>query len=224
MYGGVDSVLSLGITTHPDKPNIEKNEVAPYLGLSYDVTDVFTLDCGYVCRLWTNMPDSEGETGYRLLTSYHPKKTSNEVYVGVAADVFLSPSVYVAYNYQWRELAVEGRVAYTYDLAQFGVSGVAVEFGAKVGYDKADRPHGLNIGDMKKSGAYGMVQEYARFGKAHWFCGANADLVYSFSEHAKARAGVEVVGNSAARDAWQNLFREYPKKMLWFNASIDCSF
>jgi hypothetical protein len=224
-YVGVDSALALGVADAPVN-QINMNEVAPYVGLSYDVTDMFALDCGYIQRFWTNVPISSA--GFTILEKCNVKTCSSEVYVGVTADVLLSPSVYLAYNFQWKEIAVEGRVAYTYDLAQFGVSGVAVELGAKVGYDKANEPYGVTSekADEIAQQAPGWSDAVGiGIGKAHWFYGANADLVYSFNEHAKARAGVEVVGNSAkGKMAWQNGFGAHPKAMLWFNASVDCSF
>ncbi|MDR2721049.1 MAG: hypothetical protein LBB15_02050 [Puniceicoccales bacterium] len=202
-YVGVDSALAL---ESQKSPMFNENEIAPYVGASYDVTDMFTLDCGYIHRFWTNRVAIQKQLSFR--------GNSNELYVGVMADVLLSPSVYFAYNCEWKEIAIEGRIAYTYDLAQFGLSGIAVEFGANVGYDKTDRPGGISA-----EGAARIEGD-----KSHWFYGANADLVYSFNEHAKVRVGAEFAGNSAKKSSWQNAAEEAPKSMVWFNASVDCSF
>lgn len=225
-YVGVESVLALK-SASVLYGMYDRNEVTPYLGLSYDITDRFTLDCGYTHRFWTN-PPSEAEF---VFSKGHARADSGEVHVGVTADVLFSPSLCLAYNYRWKEVAVEGCVAYAYDLAQFGLSGVAVEFGAKVGYDKVDRPYGISAGKAEALLKQIFPNTYSEktfraigIGKAHWFYGANADLVYSFNEHARARVGVEVVGNSAKKESWQNYFGASPKTMLWFNASVDCSF
>jgi hypothetical protein len=135
------------------------------------------------------------------------------------ADVLLSPSMYFFYDFGSREAAIEGRVAYTYDLAQFGVNGVALELGAKLGYDKASRPFACKKYDRDTMGK-----------KGYFYYGANADLVYSFNEHTKARAGLEIAGNSAKKNAWVNNWATdvagvgAHKSLVWFNASVDCSF
>jgi hypothetical protein len=203
-------------------------EVSPYLGFSYGITDIFTLDCGCVWRFWPSMPSELREATF--------KNASSEAYVGIAADVLLSPSVYFAYNFDWKEMVAGGRIAHTCDLGKFGLNGFAVKFGAKVGYDKADRPYGINakrLGELAAeatgrgeaaSGLQRLLRSALGVGKAHWFYGANADLIYSFNKHARVRVGVEMEGNFAQKKAWQNLGGFLPSKTIWFNAAFDCSF
>jgi hypothetical protein len=170
---------------------------------------MFTLDAGYSHVFFTNLRE-------RDVPRPMFKADANELYIGVLADVLLSPSLYFFYCPEWQDFAIEGRVAYTYDLSQFGVGGAAVEFGAKLGYDSVDKPFGFK----------GMRTAMPDDKKAAVYYGANADLVYSFNEHAKARAGIELSGNGAKKGNWRNAGgqRGCPKTMVWFNASVDCSF
>jgi hypothetical protein len=196
-----------------------RNSVDPYIGLSYDVTDTFTLDAGYINHIYTNLP-TQAVTDDGSKVPFYYKRNTSEVYFGVMADVLLAPSVYFFYDFGSKEVAIEGNVAYTYDLAQFGVNGVSIELGAKLGYDKASRPFACKIYDRATMGK-----------KEYFYYGASADLVYSFNESAKARAGVEIAGNSAKKAAWTNAWWKSldgdtgaHKSLVWFNASVDCSF
>jgi hypothetical protein len=195
------------------------NEVDPYFGMSYDVTDMFTVDVGYIHHIYANLPKMTRSyvAGASVLGEFKApsglKRDRKEIYLGVLADVLLSPSAYFFYDFDSREAVIEGRIAYTYDLSQFGVNGVAIDLGAKLGFDKTSKPFGLPLlkGDGKKSSVY---------------YGVNADLIYSFNENAKVRAGVEFAGNGAKKTAWQNNFpfAGKHKSLVWFNASVDCSF
>lgn len=202
-----------------------RNQVAPYIGASYDVTDMFTVDLGYVHHLYTNTPKTVNVTallpiGNRDIPSGFERNT-NEVYVGVMADVLLSPSVYAYYDFDCREVALEGKVAYSFDFSRFGVNGLALDLGAKLGYDRAKKPF-----------ANKYLEEYAKvFGhKGYMYYGLNADLVYSFNEHAKARVGMSLEGNSGKKDwkRWQNApefaGNGHHRSFLFFTASVDCLF
>lgn len=189
-----------------------RNQVAPYIGATYDVTDMFTVDLGYIHHLYTNMrkepiPLTNG-------SSISFKRNTSEVYAGVMADVLLSPSVYGYFDFDAKEFDVEGKVSYSFDFARFGVDGLALDLGAKLGYDTASKP-------FARSKKVKTTKDYI-------YCGANADLVYSFNENARARAGIACEGNAGGKGAWQNQFnfagKSHHKTFVWFNASVDCSF
>jgi opacity protein-like surface antigen len=217
-----------------------RNSVDPYIGLSYEVTDMFTLDAGYINHIYPNLSrqvprlfkkgsKTPGINGGEALATdeshavpFAHKRNTSEIYFGVLADVLLAPSAYFFYDLGSREAAIEGNVSYTYDLAQFGVNGVSVELGAKLGYDKASRPFACKTYDRATMGK-----------KGYFYYGVNADLVYGFNEHTKARAGIEIAGNSAKKAAWVNRWAKElaagkeagsHKSLVWFNASVDCSF
>ncbi len=190
-----------------------KNEVSPYLGLTYDVTDMFTLDVGYIHHLYTNIPTTISDIPSEL------KRNTSEVYMGVMADILLSPSLYIYYDFDAEEVAIEGKVAYSFDFAQFGVNGVSLDLSAKLGYDSAEKP---NASKYKIKDQAENDPDLSKR-KDFLYYGLSADLVYSFNERARARAGIAYEGNAGTKHSWQNSRGEH-KSLVFFNASVDCSF
>ncbi|MDR1255330.1 MAG: hypothetical protein LBJ94_00140 [Puniceicoccales bacterium] len=215
VYAGAGAII--GIESERNEVLIPtlRNEVNPYVGASYDITEIFTVDAGYIHHFYTNMPKeilSTPQPGGNIPSPF--KRNTSEMYVGVLADVLLSPSLYFFYDFGSKEVNIEGCVNYTYDLGQFGVSGLALELGAKLGYDRAKRPFACNKA---------TVESIFSGRKGYFYYGLASDAVYSFTEHAKGRVGVELAGNHAKREAnsWAGTGA---KHSLWFNASVDCSF
>ncbi|MDR3273968.1 MAG: hypothetical protein LBS87_01355 [Puniceicoccales bacterium] len=223
VYVGCSAALGVDNKTFPGGTPTTRNEFGPYVGVSYDITDMFSLDAGYIHRFYSNDPKEVSavtDDGQMIHMPFYLKGESNELYVGVMADVLLSPSVYFFYNFDCKEAAIEGRVAYTYDLGQFGISNTAIELGAQLGYDHTERPFAA-----KKETAKAFWGNDASNKKNYLYYGAKADLVYSFNEHAKARAGVEFAGNSAKKKSVLNFYSDLKhRSFVWFNASVDCSF
>lgn len=208
VYVGFDSALAAKGAGKMDNAG---NFVSPYLGITYDVTEMFSLDAGYVHNFWTGLPAKgldDNPTGF--------KRNTNEVYVGVMADVVASPALYGYYDFDRKEIAIEGSASYFLDLSDY-YTGLGLDFGAKIGFDRAKKP-------------YGMKYDRDEMGKKRYFYyGLNADVVYSMNDNAKVKVGVEFAGNSAKKDAWPNAnFTNADDKGhkagVWCNASIDCSF
>jgi hypothetical protein len=134
---------------------------------------MFTPDAGSVQRLWMNRPE--------FLKDIDFDNSSGELFTGVLADAPLLQSLYFTDDSKWKEVVIEDRVAYTYDLAQFGLSSFVVEFGAKVDYDKADKPY--DLGAKRWEALFSdnsLSKEQAKrigVGKAYWFYGANVGFV-----------------------------------------------
>ncbi|MDR0741840.1 MAG: hypothetical protein LBE98_00025 [Puniceicoccales bacterium] len=231
IYFGVDAVLGLGkknenvdsaVSSTVGVPST-RNETDPYIGISYEVTDLLTLDAGYVHHFYTNTPDKyltvlEGESlaaAEKNLTN--AKRHSNEIFLGAAVDVILSPTLHLSYDFEAKEVDIEGRVTYAYDLSQFGASGAALELGGKIGYDRTGKPWLEKEADSHSQGK-----------KGYFYGGLNADAIYNFNEHSRARAGVEFCGNSSKANWLSGLVNSYNlkgrKTFVWFNASVDCSF
>jgi hypothetical protein len=206
---GVDSSIPLIGAERNGGPNVGAH-VSPYLEVNYDVTDVFTLDAGYFHHLHTNLAKHIGGGA-----SKH-KRNTNEIFAGVSADVIASPSLHLFYDFDRREIALEGKVGYNFDLSQYAVSGLGVDLGAKIGLDSAKKPYGrprITTGPTPDGK------------KGYCYYGANADLVYSFNGNAKAKVGVSFEGNSAKKNSWVNKPADgHHKNFVWFNASVDCSF
>lgn len=199
VYVGVDTALDV-------KSGSALNLASPYLGVLWDVTEIFTVDGGYRHRFHSSMRDEPG---------IEPEHSSNEIHAGVIADVLLEPSLYCFYDFNRKEIAIEGRVRYNFDLSQYTFSGLEVDLGAKVGFDRSTKPLGVP-----------MIERYGRNNYSYY--GVNADLVYELNNNARAKVGVAYEGNSAKKDAWANgaVDTAMPghKNSIWLNASVDCSF
>ncbi|MDR3144164.1 MAG: hypothetical protein LBT64_01530 [Puniceicoccales bacterium] len=195
---GVDSSLTL----RNDKGDI----VAPYFDISYDASEMFTLEAGYLHNFHSKLDPRNGNTPLGV------RRNTNEIFCGVNADVLLSPSLFIFYDFDRRETAIEGKVGYNFDLSQYAISGLGVDFGAKLGFDSSKKPYG-----KKHVAADGK--------KGYCYYGANADLTYAINSNAKAKIGVAYDGSSAKKTSWTgNLSGHKHKNFVWFNASIDCSF
>lgn len=200
-YVGADSVLRAKSDGF--------NDIAPYIGCMYDINDMFTVDLGYIHHFHnyaTSFAVAGGITG-----SANSSKDTNEIYAGVLVDVMFSPSLYCEYDFDFKEINIVADAAYYFDLSQYSISGLGVDLGIKFGYDRADKPWGSDY-----------VREYDG-DKDYVYYGASADLVYSITDSAKARAGVAYEGNSAKKEAWPVVFGKH-KNAIWFNASVDCAF
>ncbi|MDR2778870.1 MAG: hypothetical protein LBB16_01105 [Puniceicoccales bacterium] len=186
------------------------NHVSPYVGILYDITDMFTLDAGYKYHFYTAMPkEYDVSAGIKIPSGI--KRHSNEVYAGIAADVLLKPSLYCFYDFERREVAIEGALGHNFDLSLLLFDGLGIDLEAKVGYDHADKPLGAS--------------EKVNIKKAYYcYYGFDADLVYEFNQHAKAKVGIGYEGNSANKNAWVNGHGGCNNNQVWVNASIDCSF
>ena len=196
------------------------NRISPYVGVEYKFNDMFALDVGYQHSFYTKKLSEVYKNTWKVSYEKEPKRDTNEIYVGALIDyaindsIKLDPSLYVTYGFENKEINVEGRVSCNFDLSDKVAPGVGINVGAKFGFDHAKK---IGIGYYDNlGGSFGK--------KSYWYYGANADLVYSFNEKIRAKAGIEYVGNSAKKDSWVNLFGDAHKNMVWFNAGLDCAF
>ncbi|MDR2806735.1 MAG: hypothetical protein LBB11_01090 [Puniceicoccales bacterium] len=280
VYGGVDAYLKV------DGAKPGHNEVAPYIGFSYDITDMFTLDAGYTYRRPSRLkftkfskksedfidqtiegivggtidnreeadhPYREMYSSFKLeiddLTGRLTKKGFHEIYAGIMMDVLLNPALYFSYDFTQRKANIEGSINYVFDLGSFGINGLSIDVGAKLGYSRMRRFYGINhklplsdlspgmvgalweiknlvaanvisLEDFKK----GMIAFPADILSANWlYFGANADLVYSLNENVKARAGVGFSYNNAKKMSLVNIF-DFKKHAVWFSSAIEFTF
>lgn len=198
-YVGIDTAIAIdGLTAF--------NQVTPYLGVLWDVAEICTLDGGYRHHFYPSIPNIQGMEEI--------KHSSSEIYGGVVVDVIGEPSLYVFYDFDRQELAVEGRLFYNVDLSQYAFSGLGIDLGAKVGFDRANKPFGDTYQES--------------FGKKNYgYYGVSADLVYELNSNARAKVGFAYEGNSGEKKSWVNTLSDVVpghKNSLWVNASIDCSF
>ncbi|MDR1458575.1 MAG: hypothetical protein LBI37_03595 [Puniceicoccales bacterium] len=235
------------------------NQVDVYSGFNYQMTDILSADLGYVHHFYTNLKgkvagvlgkvdvpeigtvmagnnalvDGGRYVSYRFEPIFFKKSNSNEVYAGVMADVLLNPAVYLAYDFNRRELNFEGRINYTIDLEKYGFSGFSVDLNAKLGYDRAGKPFGIPWSDWTSSNE-STTNRYVKYDRAanalvndkeakdlelnsnivnaglhggkkgYVYWGAGSDLIYALNDNARVRAGVRYIGNDASKESWVN--------------------
>ena len=230
IYAGLDGVFNMKKKTAVDIGHDNAivatwkhfNRVSPYVGVEYKFNDMMALDAGYQHSFYTKkLSRGVKEDWKKAFGGQSLKRDTNEIYVGALIDyaindsIKLDPSLYVTYGFENKEINVEGRASCNFDLSDKVAPGVGIDVGAKLGFDHAKKFCKTKI----------KSYEIGNFGKkSYWYYGANADLVYSFNEKIRARAGVEYVGNSAKKKSWVNLYGDAHKNMVWFNAGLDCAF
>ncbi|MDR0590369.1 MAG: hypothetical protein LBG09_00705 [Puniceicoccales bacterium] len=285
-YVGLDAYLKVNHKKGSDVASA--NKISPYVGFSYDITDIFTLDLWYTLNRLDSKPeirnvggqyiasvfsnnnvDSVADRGdgalmavadfwsnggnNGLLDLYQAgngndmnaavnllsfqrspigKRQSHEISFGIMADVLLDPALYFSYDFTQKKANVEGTIGHTFDLGSVGANGFAIDLGAKLGYTRVKKPFGLDsktkvlhVWEDKSVNPAVLKHELGDlFNKKSWFyMGANADLVYAFNEHAKARAGVAFSYNSAGKNTWVNDLNK-KKHNIWFSSALEFSF
>ena len=231
IYAGVDGVFNMKKKTIFEIAGEDIltwkhfNRISPYAGVEYKFNDMIALDAGYQHSFYTKkLSKNAKEIWKAAFDGQKAKRDTNEIYVGALIDyaindsIKLDPSLYVTYGFENKEINVEGRVSCNFDLSDKVAPGVGIDVGAKLGFDHAKKFWKTKIGE------YHEMRDIDSGKKRYWYYGANADLVYSFNEKIRAKAGVEYVGNSAKKDSWVNLLGEAHKNMVWFNAGLDCAF
>lgn len=223
-------------------------------GIIYSVTDKIAFDVGYTHYCYTNVGKSVSVFGEDLVCNQNETaiaaapdaenvltqnesatgadseleqlaRNQNEIYIGVSADAITCQSLYVFYNFECREVAIEGKVSYTLDLGQFGLNKFLADFSCKAGFDRASRLMGANC-----VGANSHYDNNVwKNSKDYIYYSAVADLVYSLNEKANMRVGVEYVGNSAKNGSSVKRIAiscsgDGHKNMLFFRSSVDCAF
>lgn len=239
LFGAGDLYVGMDAYLPSNNEKAGRNEVAPYVGFSYDITDMFTLDLGYICHHYTAGKRNPLEGVNYSLTSggtvvtdpYLNKKNTHEIYAGVMADVLLTPSLYFSYDATQKKANIEGAISYTYDLGSFGANGFAVDLGAHAGYSRVKKPYGaadvstVIYVDTTTLGTYDVAADlFEGHKKGYFYVGGNADLVYSLNENTKARAGVAVSYNNAKKASWINNLVNEKKANVWFSSAVEFSF
>lgn len=96
-----------------------------YAGYGFAVTDIISLDAGVTRYTY------DGGSQF----------DSTEAFVGAAADVLLSPSLYYYYDFDWEVSTVEASIGYSFPIDAIKAS---LDLSGKVGYVKAhDAPAGV---------------------------------------------------------------------------------
>jgi len=162
----------------------QANEIDFYAGYAYPVTDIFTVDVG-ATYYW--YPEAGGGAGSINHTT--------EVYVGVSADVLLSPALYYYYDFDLKQSLIEVSIGYSLDLGEYlGAEGVSIDTGAYLGIlDTGDTSGGAsNPPPPGVPPTFGPLNPAfpSSFSNGYTYGGVTADLVYAFNDNVSASVGV----------------------------------
>ena len=113
--------------------------VKPYIGVSYEVYEGIALDLGYIHNIYLRHANESLEDDHAFYVARTDKRNSSEIYAGVVADCIANPSLYLNYNFDAEELNIEGAVKHCFDLGEYSINGLAVEGGAKIGFNNCCR-------------------------------------------------------------------------------------
>lgn len=198
LYAGVWSAVPLTANrTAANFPQDRVNEVDFYVGYAYPVTDMFTVDVGFIYYWYSNAP--VGTLGQK-----------REVFIGVSADVLLSPAVYFYYDFDKEQTVVEFSVGYSLELAEYvGVNGLSIDLGGYYGLLNAEKVDPLT--NPKRNDGYSYV-------------GATADLVYDFSENISVSVGMRVSYNNEGKQSQLGSVNRGGETQFWWGASVGFAY
>jgi hypothetical protein len=185
-----------------------------YLGTSYGFADIFTVDTGFIHHMYRNRFVWVG----RSFPWKDIKRHSEEIYLGLMADVILNPSVYYFYDITQKRHNFEGKVNYLYDLSSLGVNGFAIDLFTKIGYDRTKKPFGLK-------NAFQSSGVFDGFRKGYFYYGAGANIItYVFGESVKIQTGAQYERTNTKNIWTTKLSEKNHKNLLWFSTSVECNF
>lgn len=149
------------------------NEFDYYLGYTHNIDDIVSVDAGFT---------------YYSYSSGGIRQT-REIYVGATADVLLSPSAYLYYDFDLEQTVLETSISYSLDLEQYThVTGLSLENTAYLGFvntrkTTAGHPDPANnIQSVSKN-------HYLYFGFA-------SDIAYAISDNVSTSIGIRWVINN----------------------------
>ena len=197
-YGNIKGVGSL---SHDDASH-KNAKIEPSGGCVVEY-GALKFDVGYIHHFRPGL--AAGDVSY--------KRNSSEVYAGFIAHYGVTSSIYGRYDFDTREMNLEGNVNYGIDLSKYLLPGISLDLGGKVGFDQWNR--------------YAVTQGYS---KGYFYYGANLDLVYKIKNGINAYIGAEFVGNTASKGHWSNKFHQNgathngSKLMLTGHVGLETSF
>lgn len=166
------------------QPGVDISYMGAYVGI-WSSSEIFKdsdspeLEVDYIVGYALDIEDITVDVGFTAYT--FPGDTDTyEIYVGATyggLDFPIEPSLYLFYDFELEDFTIEGSLAYGLDLAEFGLEGFGIDFGAYLGYVFAD--------DSDADYLYYQL---------------TADLVFDLNEAAYASVGVRLAGNDGDVD------------------------
>lgn len=137
---------------------------------------------------------------------------TREIYVGVSADVLLSPALYFYYDFDLEQIVLEFSVGYSFDLGEYvGAEGVSFDIGAYYGW--------LDANDVTGQGGA------ANAANGYMYGGITGDLVYALSENVSTSLGVRYsFNNDGSGTPVGNQVNQGKEGNIWFGATLGFAY
>lgn len=186
----------------------------PYIGATFNLTDIFYLDVGYTYYWYLN------NQGYQFLR--HNVNRQNEIHAAIIGDVILSPAFRVFYNWNLNQWVIQGDLKHSFDLfCLTGLRGLCLDF-----YFDAAWVHASKFnGDQRPPG---VPKHHNRY----WFFDVKFDLTYWFCQYISLSVGPRFTYNTDGLSPWYatttqgysaNVLGNH-HHMLWWGARIGFQF
>lgn len=169
------------------------NEFDYYIGYTQAIEDIVSLDAGF---------------------TYYSYSTGNirqtrEIYAGATADVLLSPSLYVYYDFDLEQAVVEASIAYSFDLEQYThITGLSLENSAYFGTVNTRKRFAGNAGIAKN--------DYVYFGFA-------SDIAYAITDNVSTSFGIRWAINNDGQGG-NSVNQGQKDNQFWVGASLGFAY
>lgn len=208
-YVGVQSVVPIANTRLSNA-----SQVKPYVGVAWAITDMFTLDFGFMYYWYT---DTSRKDTLPFINRYMNRQ--REFYIGMEADVLLNPALYVYYNADLAQWVVEPSVAHSFPLDQVGLCHFTIDVHAYIGWLCARKFNGNQ-----------RASDIRRHENRYFYAGTDLELAYHFASWGSIGAGPRVAFNNdgyinppTVASFTANALGNH-KTMVWWGASVTVVF
>lgn len=167
--------------------DVYTNEMDIYFGYSTSVTDMLSVDVGVT------------HYGYNELVDdlFDNPDNSWEGYVGISADLLLSPSLYIYRDFDYSTYTVEAKISHSFSV-----------------YDKVSLDLGANLGEV-------FYDSYS--GDEYTYAGATADVTYTINDQSSFSIGARY-GVASEAKIYGDYGSEYQNGDVWVGGSFSTSF
>jgi len=169
-----------------DSAKTSDNEMDIYAGYSTALTSILTIDAG-ACRYAYD----------DVVVDFMDKGNTLEGYVGVSANIFLSPSAYAYYDIDLQVFTLEGSIGHSFELSDK----FSVDVGGSIGYVWADDSD----------------NDYAYYG-------ATADLSYAVNNSSSVGFGVRFSGSEDEQMYGAADDIDLSKSAFWYGLTFSTGF
>ncbi len=204
------------------------NVIVPYIRYEHQLSDIFTITLGYLHYYYPKMQDLN-DAFYQAsnhLLRIGLEDHANEIMFGAWTNVIFRPTIFMSYNFDFKEFCTTGHLFLKYNLDKIGLPKSYILADTYLGFDHSDKPYGIEFKSpfWYKNPYCGTINGH----KGYIYGGAKVYFIHAFNEHSRIKTGINFEANGNTGMSWTNFTgwasHKGVKQMLWYNLAIDCSF